>query len=230
VKRERSALFSGRSGITWMTGLAVFGAFAAGGIALSSGAHDAPAAPTPSARRAADVAPVRSPRPIGSISHRSDLRRFPRETPRVVEPSAAGASGIAAGQRAMGERDRLVATAHRELDQLARQEPKNFLAIFDMMKEGGEGNEKAIEAGRRESHTYILARMRVLEGMLRRFMEDPDSDHTLESDELARLDAEFRGKVDALARDVPAMANLAKILTSTILKAPAFTDHSPEEE
>jgi len=95
------------------------------------------------------------------------------------------------------------------------------------MKESGKGSEIAIDAGRRASHAYILARTHILEGMLRRFIDDPESDHTLETDALARLDASFRAKIDALTTDVPAMASLQEVLTTTILKAPAFTDLHP---
>jgi hypothetical protein len=123
-----------------------------------------------------------------------------------------------------------VAAAHRELELLEVQEPKNFLAIFDMLREEEHWNEKTIEAGRRESHAYVLARMRILEHMLRRFIDDPESDHALESDALAHLDTDFQGKMDALARDVPPMANLQELITTTMLKAPAFTDPSPEME
>ena len=126
------------------------------------------------------------------------------------------------------ERAQLVETAHRELQLLEVQDPQNFLAIFDMMREEAQGHDKALETGRSASHAYILARMRVLERMLRRFIDDPDGDRTLETDELARVDADFKQTIDSLARDVPPLANVQEILTTTMLKAPAFTDPSPE--
>jgi hypothetical protein len=124
----------------------------------------------------------------------------------------------------------LVSAAHRELEQLEVQEPQNFLAIFDMMREDAPGRDKTLEEGRRASHAYILARMRILEQMLRRFIDDPESDHTVESDALAHLDADFKQTVDTLARDVPSLASIQEILTPTTLKAPAFADPSPEAE
>lgn len=128
------------------------------------------------------------------------------------------------------ERARLLETAQRELQLLEVQEPQNFLAVFDMMRDEAPGQEKALEAGRSASHAYILARMRILERMLRRFIDDPESDRSMESHALAQVDADFKQTIDSLSRDVPAMANIQELLTTTMLKAPAFTDPRPEME
>ena len=122
-----------------------------------------------------------------------------------------------------------VAAAGRQLEFLELQEPENFLAIFDMIKSESPGNAKQLETARAESHRYIIARTRVLERMLRRFIDDPDADHGLETEALARLDDAFRSKLESLARDIPAVANLQEILTTTTLKAPAFTEQPSDE-
>lgn len=126
------------------------------------------------------------------------------------------------------ERARLVRSAHRELEQLELQEPHNFLALFDMMLEEEQGKEKIVEVGRNASHVYILARMRILERMLCRFIDDPESDHTLEIDALVRGDADFKQTIDGLAREIPTLAGIPDLLTSTTLKAPAFLEQTRE--
>ena len=122
-----------------------------------------------------------------------------------------------------------VAAARRQLEFLELQKPENFLAIFDMINDESRGNAKQLETARAESHRYIVARTRVLERMLRRFIDDPDADHGLETEALARLDDAFRAKVESLARDIPAVANIQEILTTTTLRAPAFTEQPSDE-
>jgi len=220
VNRERSVQFWSQSK-RWV-GLAAFGALAAAGLVLAVSGQDAA---LPTDRPSTVVADM-----IGSAPSASAVASAPSaRSPRLTRAASAAPRRVAE-PRVSDDRERLVAIAHRELEQLEVQEPTNFLAIFDMMKESGEDSEKAIEAGRRESHAYILARMRILEGMLRRFIDDPESDHTLETDALARLDAAFQKNIDALTRDVPPMRNLYEVLTTTILKAPAFIDPNPEAD
>jgi hypothetical protein len=228
VDKERSAHFWDKS--KGRVGLGALGALAAGGLALALGGQEA----APLADRSPSVVPdMTGSAPSAGVSASAPSAPPPRLAPSRKREERAGATSSArhrlAEPRMDEEQKRLVATAHRELEQLAVQEPTNFLAIFDMMKEG-KGSEKAIEAGRRASHAYILARTHILEGMLRRFIDDPESDDTLETDALARLDADFRAKIDALTADVPAMASLQEVLTTTILKAPAFTDLHPEAD
>jgi hypothetical protein len=122
-----------------------------------------------------------------------------------------------------------VASARRQLEFLELQKPENFLAIFDVMKQENGGNPKQLETARAESHRYIIARTKVLERMLRRFIDDPGADQGLEKDALASLDETFRAKVDSLARDMPAVANIQEILTTTTLKAPPFAEPPADE-
>jgi hypothetical protein len=227
VGRERSAHFTKKRSKTWI-GLAAFGAFAAAGLALVGAERPTPVQQGP---RLPGSAPIAESSPVASIAvtlpapspgaPRFSIRKAPTEARvgaprRPAEPEAGKARAL------------LVATAHRELELLEVQEPTNFLAVFDMMREEEKWNEKTLEAGRRASHAYILARMRILEKMLRRFIDDPESDHAVESDVLAKLDADFKSTIDSLARDVPAMANIQELLTTTMLKAPTFADPSPE--
>ena len=123
-----------------------------------------------------------------------------------------------------------IATAKRELAQLQAQEPTNFLAVFDMMRDEGRFSDELLDTARRASHAYILARMGILERMLRRHIDDPESDATVESDDLSRIDADFQKRMESLARDVPPLENVQALLTTTILKAPAFTESSPASE
>jgi hypothetical protein len=146
-------------------------------------------------------------------------------------PSSSRRRNVAADQRprvAPTEVER-VAAARRQLDFLERQKPENFLAIFDVMKHENGGNPKQLETARAESHRYIIARTKVLERMLRRFIDDPEADQGLEKDALARLDDTFRAKVDSLARDIPGVVNIQEILTTTTLKAPAFAEPPADE-
>ena len=227
MDRDRSTFFRGNSK-GWVS-LGALGALCATGLGLALRGHDG----APPVAGSSTIVTEGT----GSGPSTGAIRSAPFERPPRAMRAAkgddragptAGASRRKAEPRVSEEQKRLVATAHRELEQLEVQEPTNFLAVFDMMKEDGKGSEKAIEAGRRASHAYILARMRILEGMLRRFIDDPESDHALETEALARIDAEFREKLDALARDVPPMANLQEILTTTILKAPTFIDPNSE--
>ncbi|MET0592888.1 MAG: hypothetical protein ABW133_09325 [Polyangiaceae bacterium] len=91
-----------------------------------------------------------------------------------------------------------------------------------MMHDEARWNDGVLDSARRASHAYILARMGILDRMLRRYIDDPASDKTIESDDLARLDAEFQTKMESLARDVPPLENVQALLTTTILKTPAF--------
>jgi hypothetical protein len=102
--------------------------------------------------------------------------------------------------------------------------------VFDMMKQENRWDNRVLETARAASHGYILARTRVLEGMLRRFIDDPDADRGSETDALARLDDEFKQRIDSLARDVPALTNLQEILTTTSLKAPTFAEPDRDTE
>jgi hypothetical protein len=122
-----------------------------------------------------------------------------------------------------------VAAARRQLEFLELQKPENFLAIFDVMKHENGGNPKQLETARAESHRYIIARTKVLERMLRRFIDDPGADQGLEKDALAHLDETFRAKVGSLARDIPGVVNIQEILTTTTLKAPAFAEPPADE-
>jgi hypothetical protein len=126
-------------------------------------------------------------------------------------------------------RAKLVKTAERELDQLEVQEPANFLAMFDMLRGEHRWDERIVAAAEGASHEYILARMNILARMLHRFIDDPESDHSVESDALAALDDAFAQKLDTFARDVPAVGNIRELLTSTSLKTPAFIE-SPIQE
>ena len=144
-------------------------------------------------------------------------------------PSGAARKIGAEGHRAAPTDAERVASARRQLEFLELQKPENFLAIFDVMKHENRGNTNQLETARAESHRYIIARTKVLERMLRRFIDDPQTDHGLEKDALTRLDETFRAKVDSLARDIPAVANVQEILTTTTLKAPAFAE-SPADE
>ena len=226
MDRERSAYFRGKSK-GWV-GLGAFGAIFAAGLGLAFRGHDGGAGSSTVVTEGTASGPSTGAIPSGISERPPRLARAAKREDRAGP--TAGASRRKAEPRVSEEKKRLVATAHRELEQLEVQEPTSFLAVFDMMKEDGKGSEKAIEAGRRASHAYILARMRILEGMLRRFIDDPESDHALETEALARVDAEFREKLDALARDVPPMANLQEVLTTTILKAPTFIDPNPEAD
>jgi hypothetical protein len=241
VRGERSADFSDKPSRKW-TSRAVLGALAAAGLVATvvvtaghraprepAGARDANSgaaqtgvstAPSPgpeNAFRAAKVARngAAAHEPRASVAKRGDGDRTAEKKARLGDPK---------------ERERLVNVAHRELEALELQEPKYFLTVFDMMKEEERWDEKTLEAGRGETHRYILARMKILSGMLRRFIDDPESDHTLETDLLAELDDQFKTKIAALSRDVPALSNVQQLLTSTTLKAPAFADPSPEAE
>lgn len=247
---ERSADFSGKPSRKW-TSRAALGALAAAGlvvasVAMTGGHRDSRGAviPTEGASnmtsgsvRAGFAPPSPSASPGTTALRAAKVRNGagshdPRAS--LARPGAGIGDRMPAEKEARladpKERARLVNVAHRELEALELQEPKYFLAVFDMMKEEERWDEKTLEAGRRESHRYILARMKVLSGMLRRFIEDPESDHTLESDLLAEIDDDFKTKIDALSRDVPALADVQRLLTSTTLKAPAFTDPSPETE
>jgi hypothetical protein len=228
VDKERSAHFWGKSK-GWV-GLGALGALGAAALALALGGQEAAL----TADRSPSVVPdMTGSAPSAGVSASAPSAPPRWEPPRRREERAGATSGARRRVVEPGvneEQKRLLASAHRELEQLAVQEPTNFLVIFDMMKESGKASEKAIDAGRRASHAYILARTHILEGMLRRFIDDPESDDTLETDALARLDADFRAKMDALTPDVPAMASLQDVLTTTILKAPAFTDLHPKAD
>jgi hypothetical protein len=242
VSWETSASFSRKIGKTW-TARALLGALVTAGFLVAT-AERAPRE-TQRSRGAAPVAtqPI-APAPFSAVSsaevtpRSADIARSvaPASNSRALRPDRAAHLGdrkpAAKYARLTDprERQRLVNVAYRELEALELQEPKYFLTVFDMMREEERWDERTLEAGRRESHRYILARMNVLAGMLRRFVDDPESDHSLESDRLAEIDDEFKMKIEALSRDVPALANIQELLTSTILKAPAFTDQSPETE
>lgn len=174
---------------------------------------------------------------------RAQLHSPPRGAKPLLTPHAAHAStDLARGQRKGGAprrepvaalpeaRQERVATARRELELLEVQKPESFLAIFDMMKQEARWNDKTLQDARAASHGYILARTRVLERMLRRFIDDPEAEHGLEIEALARLDDEFKQKTDALARDIPAVANLQEILVTTSLKAPTFAVPDPDSD
>ena len=245
MREERSADFSDKPSKKW-TSRAVLGALAAAGVIATVVVAAGPRAPrepdgardegAPGAN--SGVAPTGvSTAPSSGPENTFSAAKVARNGAAVHEPRAAVAKR-GDGDRTEKkvrladpkERERLVNVAHRELEALELQEPKYFLATFDMMKEEERWDEKTLEAGRSETHRYILARMKVLSGMLRRFIEDPESDHTLETALLADIDDEFKAKIDALSRDVPALTNVQQLLTSTTLKAPAFTDPSPETE
>jgi hypothetical protein len=159
------------------------------------------------------------------------LSSFPRaaRAAQTASPGPAGHVTSAARPRSAPTDVERIATARRELEFLELQKPENFLAMFDMMKGENRGDAKQLEAARAESHRYIIARTKVLERMLRRFIDDPSSDQSLETDALARLDDAFRAKVDSFARDIPDVANVQEILTTTTLKAPSFTDRVVDE-
>ena len=231
MNQERSVRFAGKLRQVGV-GLGALGALAAlaGAVALRGAPQGdpnprTPSEPSPSASMAG--APSASSatlpaRPAHAGPARASAMRPARAASRVATAQAV--------RRPSEERARLVETAQRELALLEVQEPANFLALFDLMREDAPDHDKALEAGRAASHAYILARMRILEGMLRRFIDNPDGDRTLETDVLARVDADFKQTIDSLARDVPSMASVQEILTTTMLKAPAFTDLSPEEK
>lgn len=216
MNQERSVHLLAKPPRAWL-GLGAFGAFAVLAAILVRGDRAIPGASSPSRGASAIALPVPSSE-LQSVRQKTQAHR------------PAGAQRFVTERPANEERARLVVTAQRELEQLEAQEPKSFLAIFDMMREEGQGSEKTLDAGRRASHAYFLGRMRILEQMLRRFIEDPESDHALESEALARLDADFDQTLGTLARDVPAMANIQELLTTTVLKAPIFADPSPEAE
>ena len=238
MSRERSVLFAGKTRKTWAP-RALLGVLAGAGLLIaraampvSTTAASSGVLPATLTDRAAGVART------SAVGTGSDANRdtAPRRDPLVLATKRAARldRSTAALHRSRTadpvERLRLVNVAHRELETLELQEPKYFLAVFDMMKDEDRWDEKTLEAGRSESHRYILARMKVLSGMLRRFIDDPESDYTLETDRLAEIDDEFKTRIDALSRDVPALANIQELLTNTILKAPAFTDPTPETE
>ena len=228
MSQERSVRFSGKlrrvcAGLGAVAGLgAAIAIVATGGHAPQPMPSELPSSASPTAAPVAtsDSTPKRRP------PRSPEMRAVRRESP----AAARVASRAPAPRSTSEERARLVETAHRELALLEVQEPKNFLALFDLMREDAPGQDKTLQAGRSASHAYILARMTILERMLRRFIDDPDSDRTLESDALASLDADFKQTIDSLARDVPSMASVQEILTTTMLKAPAFTDPGPEAE
>jgi hypothetical protein len=245
VSRERSADFSGKLSKKWTS----LGALAAAGAVVATVAataehrapraqDGAPAATAGASRAGVANSPSPSALPATTAFRAANVARSgePAREPRAPVPNLGADIGdrTAAGKKARladpKERERLVNVAYRELEALELQEPKYFLTVFDMMKEEEQWDEKTLEAGRSETHRYILARMKVLSGMLRRFIEDPESDHAMETNRLAELDDEFKTKIDALSRDVPALANVQQLLTSTTLKVPAFTDPSPETE
>jgi hypothetical protein len=162
-------------------------------------------------------------------------KRSGGRTGRSVASVASAPNGVrAAAERQRNDagpaelREERDAAARRELEFLAAQEPSNFLALFDLVKQENRWDAKTIEAARAETHAYILARTRMLEQMLHRHIGAPDADHALEAEALARLDADFKGKLDSLARDIPPLANIQEMLTTTTLKAPSFT--APEED
>jgi hypothetical protein len=127
-------------------------------------------------------------------------------------------------------REERLATARRELELLEAQDAKNFLALFDMMKEQNRWDAAKLTALKEESHGYIVERTRVLTQMLLRFIDDPDCDHALEMDSLRILDRNFKEKVDWLARDIPDVGNVQEILTTTTLRVPTFADTTPEPQ
>lgn len=121
-------------------------------------------------------------------------------------------------------REERIATARRELESLQVQKPENFLALFDIMKKQRRWDEGKLDEMSEETHRYIVARADILHQMLRRFIDDPESDHTLETEALARIDEDFKEKLDGCARDIPDVATIQEILTTTTLRAPHFTD------
>jgi len=183
----------------------------------------APSAGPSTADRAADrheSAP--RVRPIGRAANATGA-----PTDVVADTSDAGTRHRQASAQ---ERQERVANARHELEFLENQDPAHFLAIFEVMKTDGRWDNRKLEAARNESHAYIIARTRLLERMLHRFIDDPDSDHTLEIDALAHLDLDFKEKLDGFARDIPPVANLQDLLTTTTLKTPGFTEAPAEPE
>jgi len=235
VSQERSVRFSGKLRSICVGLGAVAALTAAGAVFVATGErpNEGPrAAPSPSASSAVSASMATTATPNRRTTQAQATRRHQRKAQAVrpLQTSASAASSDDAPRPVNEERARLLETAHRELQLLEVQEPQNFLVLFDMMREDAPGQDKALEAGRSASHAYILARMRILERMLRRFIDDPDSDCSLESEALAQVDADFKGTIDALSRDVPSMASVQEILTTTMLKAPAFTEPRPAAE
>ncbi|HMJ54426.1 MAG TPA: hypothetical protein VK540_20230 [Polyangiaceae bacterium] len=169
-------------------------------------------------------------RPRASKTDPAQDARKSARYPGAARASVGGAMPRPAASAIPEGREERVAAARRELELLSVQKPENFLAVFDMMKQENRWDDKVLEGARAASHGYILARTRVLEGMLRRFIDDPDGDRGLETDALARLDDEFKQRIDSLARDIPALTNLQEILTTTSLKAPTFAEIERDTE
>jgi len=217
--------------------LLAFGVFCAAGAAWLTSATEAGTRSLrdPSTAGSMSVAPNTS---AGGLASRStdtspagtaESPHARRATVAPGAPSGAARRIEGKGPRAAPTDAEKVAAARRQLEFLELQKPENFLAIFDMMKNENRGTAKQLETARAESHRYIIARTNVLERMLRRFIDDPAADQGLETDALARLDEAFRTKVDSLARDIPAVANVQEILTTTTLKAPAFAEPPADE-
>jgi predicted transcriptional regulator len=188
------------------------------------GSTETQASSSPSALGAAQE------RPRASKTDTAQDARKSARYPGAVRASVGGATPRHAASAIPAGREERVAAARRELELLSVQKPENFLAVFDMMKQENRWDDKVLEGARAASHGYILARTRVLEGMLRRFIDDPDGDRGLETDALAHLDDEFKQRIDSLARDIPALTNLQEILTTTTLKAPTFAEIERDTE
>lgn len=116
--------------------------------------------------------------------------------------------------------DPVVTLAKAELDELSRQEPENFLEIFDVMR-GRYGDAPELSAVRRATQEYIFERTALLKTMLDRAVDDPNADHGSELEKLARLDAAFKNELQWYARTIPDVANFDEVLTTTSLELPS---------